>query len=57
MSTLSNINGSLIIFLLYFLSLLMFTSVNGDDGRDLFSSTEDMKTLFLKEAKLTGKEK
>ena len=53
MSTLSNKNKRLIILL----CLLMFSSVNGDDGRDLFSSTEDMKTLFLKEAKLTGKEK
>ena len=34
--------------------LSIFVYVTGDDGRDLFSSTEDMKKLFVKEQKLTG---
>jgi hypothetical protein len=32
----------------------IFICVTGEDGRDLFSSTEDMKKLFVKEEKLTG---
>ena len=34
--------------------LSIFVYVTGDDGRDIFSSTEDMKKLFVKEQKLTG---
>ena len=30
-------------------------SVNGDDGNDLFSSTDDMKKLFVKEIQFSGK--
>ena len=28
--------------------------VNGDDGKDLFSSTDDMKKLFSKEVQISG---
>ena len=28
--------------------------INGDDGKDLFSSTDDMKKLFSKEVQISG---
>ena len=34
---------------------VIFMCVNGDDGLDLFSSTDDMKKLFTKEIRILGK--
>ena len=34
---------------------VIFICVNGDDGLDLFSSTDDMKKLFTKEIRIRGK--
>ena len=34
---------------------VIFMCVNGDDGLDLFSSTDDMKKLFIKEIRMRGK--
>ena len=31
-----------------------FGGANGDDGKDLFSSTDDMKKLFAKEQLISG---
>ena len=45
-------------FFALFLNVLIcviFICVNGDDGLDLFSSTDDMKKLFTKEIKIRGK--
>ena len=33
----------------------IFICVSGDDGLDLFSSTDDMKKLFTKEIRIRGK--
>ena len=37
------------------LHLMGKCGVNGDDGNDLFSSTDDMKKLFVKEIQFSGK--
>ena len=37
------------------LHLINKFGVNGDDGNDLFSSTDDMKKLFLKEMQFSGR--
>ena len=45
-------------FFALFLNILVcviFICVNGDDGLDLFSSTDDMKKLFTKEIRIRGK--
>ena len=45
-------------FFALFLNVLIcviFICVNGDDGLDLFSSTDDMKKLFTKEIRMRGK--
>ena len=41
--------------LLNALICVIFICVNGDDGLDLFSSTDDMKKLFTKEIRIRGK--